>query len=160
MSCGSDRPSVDVSRAPGTAKAVVLKDGGTGADEDWPLVVGGSAGLFCSFVFWGLWLTAAVASFEMTFIRLKAVSYGLLLSIDDVLLINVIHCFAITVIVEINFDQCLWVLTKPLKHCKNDSFLLQSRSFHLQNGNENLMHKHFNFLLLSGKKMCGQQLQE
>lgn len=92
----------------------------------------------------------------MVFIKLVGGSVCGIAQSDDIalLFVNVIHCLTITVVIEINFHQGLRLLAKPLKHAKDNRFLLQRRSLHFDDRNEDLMEEDFDLFLqgvISGK---------
>jgi len=87
-------------------------------------------------------VNGAVPIFEMIFIRLFGPGVdNQIYERDDIysLLVDVIRGFAVTVVVEIDFNKCLRILAKPGKHSENHSLLLQSRRSHFENGNKNFV---------------------
>ena len=90
-----------------------------------------------------------VAIFDMVFIKLAGGSACGIAQHDNIalLLVNVVYGLTITVVIEINFHQGLRLLAKPLKHAKNYGFLLQRRSFHFDDRNEDLMEEDFDLFL-------------
>jgi hypothetical protein len=130
----------EVSIVPGTDKTEAVREGGV--PELWAFPVGLRAGLGGSLARCCAAVNGAVPIFEMIFIRLfgprvdnQAYERDHIYS----LLVDVIHSFTITVVVEIDLNKCLGILAKPGKHSENHRLLLQSRRSHFENGNKNFV---------------------
>jgi len=79
------------------------------------------------------------ANFEMILIRLHDHKTSKSDSEKDVLFINIVGCLTIAIIVQVNFNKSLGILTEARKHAKDHCFLLQSRCPHLKYGYKNLV---------------------
>jgi hypothetical protein len=126
-------------------KAEVLREGGI---PDFP--VGLRAGLGGSFARCWEAVNGVVPILEIIFMTLLETRADRLVNNDtqmNLLLVNVIHGFAVAIVIEIYLYKCLRILTEPREHPKYNCLLLQSGRSHLEDRDENLVQKDLNFFL-------------
>lgn len=68
--------------------------------------------------------------------NLKIVMFWMAARARDLLFIDVVCRLAITVVIKVNFDKGLRVLTQLRQHAENNSLLFRGGRAHFQYGNE------------------------
>lgn len=65
------------------------------------------------------------------------------------LFVYVFGCSSITIVVDIDLDEGLWILTKPDEDGEDKGFLTDSRMSHFENRNKDFVEKYLDLFLKS-----------
>ena len=65
----------------------------------------------------------------------------------DLLFVNIVHRFAVTIIVEVDLDKYLRVLTESVNHVEDHRLLPKGGRLHLKNGDEDFVKQDLDLFL-------------